>query len=255
MDWYKHEIAKWMDGTEPLTDGEYRAYHVVCQLIYLHNGPITLNEPGIAARCNQHRLAFRNHLKGLLDKGKLEMIGNKISNKKAVREIEKRGAKPVAEKPQPPANPPLVGRGSAGGQQNNLLELLDPPPQIERESKSTKEPNGSLGASATPPPSNDPRDRLFREGLPVLMRMTGKPRQPSAAIIGKWLRETLDDPVAVLRAIEDAAANRVADPVSWIEAALRHRDGQPTRGQRARNGWAAMVYENETRRGYQEEIR
>jgi hypothetical protein len=138
---------------------------------------------------------------------------------------------------------------------NDNQESLQLTPKAHIPVPCTEEPNGSSASAAAPPPPDDPKARLFREGLATLGRLTGRPAGSLRTILGKWLRETLDDPVAVLRAIEDAAANRVADPVSWIEAALRHRDGQPTRGQRARNGWAAMVYENETRRGYQEEIR
>ena len=48
--WYKHDIPDWMDGTEGLDDGPYRVHHVVCQLIYLNEGPIALNEKGIAGR-------------------------------------------------------------------------------------------------------------------------------------------------------------------------------------------------------------
>ena len=32
---------------EALSDGAYRAYHVICQLIYLNEGPVALNEHGI----------------------------------------------------------------------------------------------------------------------------------------------------------------------------------------------------------------
>lgn len=75
---YKHDIPAWMDGTEQLSDGAYRLYHVVCQLIYLNEGSITLNEHGIAGRCRQSIRTFRANLKELTDAGKLEVIGHKI---------------------------------------------------------------------------------------------------------------------------------------------------------------------------------
>jgi hypothetical protein len=71
--WYKHDIPAWMDSTESLPDGAYRAHHVICQLIYLNEGPIRLNEQGIAGRCNQHILAFRNNLNLLLTSGRLTL--------------------------------------------------------------------------------------------------------------------------------------------------------------------------------------
>ena len=56
--YYQHDIAAWMDGTEGLSDGEYRVYHIICQLIYLKDGPIVMHETGIAGRCHQHVLAL-----------------------------------------------------------------------------------------------------------------------------------------------------------------------------------------------------
>jgi len=85
---YKHDIPDWMDGTEALSDGAYRAYHVICQLIYLHEGPIMLNERGIAGRCNQSVKAFRKYLQELLDAGKLAVSEGRLSNSRAALELE-----------------------------------------------------------------------------------------------------------------------------------------------------------------------
>jgi Protein of unknown function (DUF1376) len=89
VEWYMHAIPDWMDGTEGLDDGPYRAYHVICQLIYLNNGPIALHEHGIAGRCNQHILAFRNNLKTLLDAGKLSLTDGRLSNNRAATELQR----------------------------------------------------------------------------------------------------------------------------------------------------------------------
>ena len=85
--WYKHDIAAWMDGTEELDEKSYRAYHVICQLIYLNEGPIHLNEHGIAGRCNQHILTFRAALKRLFDLEKLTVTDGKVSNTRAISEV------------------------------------------------------------------------------------------------------------------------------------------------------------------------
>lgn len=89
MDFYKHDIPDWMDGTEGLDDGPYRAYHVICQLIYQAEGPIRLNEHGIAGRCKQSIRSFRANLKSLIGDGKLTISDGKISNSRAKKEIEK----------------------------------------------------------------------------------------------------------------------------------------------------------------------
>lgn len=86
--WYKHDIPAWMDGTEALDDGAYRAYHVVCQLIYLNEGAIALNEHGIAGRCRQSIKAFRANLAKLITTGKLQLSDDRLSNSRAVSELE-----------------------------------------------------------------------------------------------------------------------------------------------------------------------
>lgn len=86
---YKHDIPSWMDGTESLSDGAYRAYHVICQLIYLNEGPIALNEHGIAGRCRQSVRSFRKHLDELISSGKLRLENGRLANSRAEKELEK----------------------------------------------------------------------------------------------------------------------------------------------------------------------
>jgi Protein of unknown function (DUF1376) len=104
--WFKHDIPAWMDGTESLDDGPYRAYHVICQLIYLNEGPIALNETGIAGRCKQHILAFRRNLRTLIELKKLSLIDGRLSNDRATTELQS-----VANHRATSAK---GGRGSAG---------------------------------------------------------------------------------------------------------------------------------------------
>ncbi|UMY16644.1 YdaU family protein [Methylobacterium organophilum] len=85
---YKHDIPAWMDGTEALSDGAYRVYHVVVQLIMLNEGPITLNTRGLAGRCNQTLKIFQRHLDELVASGKLTLEDGRISNDRAARELD-----------------------------------------------------------------------------------------------------------------------------------------------------------------------
>lgn len=89
--WFKHDIPAWMDGTEALSDGAYRTYHVICQLIYLNEGPIALNEHGIAGRCRQSIRAFRRNLAELTEGKKLTLEGGRLANLRAGKELEKVG--------------------------------------------------------------------------------------------------------------------------------------------------------------------
>lgn len=89
VSWFKHDIPAWMDGTESLSDGAYRVYHVICQLIYFHEGSITLNKHGIAGRCRQSVRAFTKNLNELLAAKKLTLENGRLSNSRSNLEIEK----------------------------------------------------------------------------------------------------------------------------------------------------------------------
>ena len=84
---YKHDIPAWMDGTEGLSDGAYRAYHVILQLIMLNEGPIARNERGIAGRCNQTLKTFSRNLAELIAARKLRVVDGKLDNGRAATEL------------------------------------------------------------------------------------------------------------------------------------------------------------------------
>jgi hypothetical protein len=106
-----------------------------------------------------------------------------------------------------------------------LQEPTKPEPDIT-------EPKGSGAAAPSAQPSADPPQaldwptRLFREGLAIVVGMTGKSDPAVRTLIGKWRKTAQDDCRQVLRVIEDARDHNPADPVAFIEAALRNR-GKP----------------------------
>jgi hypothetical protein len=74
--WYKHDIPAWMDATGEMSDDQYRVYHVICQLIYLNEGPIKRHDRGIAGRCNQDIRRTKRIISELVEAGYLvEMDG------------------------------------------------------------------------------------------------------------------------------------------------------------------------------------
>lgn len=91
-------------------------------------------------------------------------------------------------------------------------------------------------ADASPDP--DPRAKLFQSGRETLERITGKTPDSCRSLIGRWLREVDDEAIHVVAAIEDAARNRVADPVAWITGTLRSavKSRGPPTVYRGRNG-------------------
>lgn len=147
VEFYKHNIPKWMDGTEGLDDGEYRVYHVVVELIYLHDGPIVHHESGLAGRCNQHVLAFRRSLQKLLARGKLFYTSDgKLTNKRAETELAKIAEgrrKPPADPPRTPRAPPPDPRRTPGGSRRQAIEKQGGEKQRRGEKRRVEEPNGS----------------------------------------------------------------------------------------------------------------
>lgn len=95
----------------------------------------------------------------------------------------------------------------------------------DRKGEGSSEPNGS---GAVAPQANvvpiDARTALFHEGLSAVSRMSGKPESACRSILGKWLKQVGDDAAVVLATIRRAAANQVAEPIAWIERALRPKD-------------------------------
>lgn len=140
VSFYKHDIPDWMDGTEALSDGAYRAYHVICQLIYLHEGPIMLNERGIAGRCNQSIKAFRKHLQELLDAGKLSLSEGRLSNVRATLELENvRKNRENAGKGGQISGQKRQNSGKGDIDDANPLKTNDPPQAALQEDRSLKE--------------------------------------------------------------------------------------------------------------------
>lgn len=117
--------------------------------------------------------------------------------------------------------------GRLGGNPN-LLKGKENPESVQPTPKALiPEPEPSLFPVGAPEaPSEGPLDArtaLFRVGLAMMANMTGRPADRLRPILGKWLKATNDDALAVSRAIEDADRMRAADPISWVEKALRSR--------------------------------
>jgi hypothetical protein len=76
---------------------------------------------------------------------------------------------------------------------------------------------------AVPPGQMDIRTMLWRIGLPLLRRMTGKSDPQARRMIGKWLRDLDDDCRLLGQLIVEASDTRPVDPVAWISRAVETR--------------------------------
>lgn len=70
---------------------------------------------------------------------------------------------------------------------------------------------------------SDARTHLFNAGLLFLKRVTGRPDRSARALLGKWLKMLADDAATLLAVLAECEAFNPAEPVSWLEATIRHR--------------------------------
>jgi uncharacterized protein YdaU (DUF1376 family) len=73
-------------------------------------------------------------------------------------------------------------------------------------------------------PSSDPIERLWRDGIPMLLAISDKPDKSIRSIIGKWLRDTNSDAASVMAAIQRAHDEHAVEPVAFITRLLNPRN-------------------------------
>lgn len=152
------------------------------------------------ARVTQRERAAKRWQKQDKPQGIAESAGNENASAGAV----------ACEKPMPRHNPGIY--------HGNAIER-----ERERESNIPSLRSGPPEPVAEPDQPVDARTMLFREGKTLLHHMTGKSEAQCGALIGRWLKTCRDRCDLLLSIIREAAEQRPADVVSWIEGAVRHR--------------------------------
>jgi hypothetical protein len=172
--WFKHDIPAWMDGTEALDDGPYRAYHVICQLIYLNEGPIAHNEHGIAGRCKMHILKFRKCLDHLVTIGKLTINpDHTIDQPRANLELQKIGTNRV--------NAGLGGSSPRKSLKNNdpVEATLHEDRSLKTREEETREEKKEIEGAVAPPAEKISRKKS-RMAMPDIFPMSDSHRAYAA---------------------------------------------------------------------------
>ncbi|MFT8896288.1 MAG: DUF1376 domain-containing protein [Acetobacter sp.] len=104
----------------------------------------------------------------------------------------------------------------------------------------TKPPCEVAPPSPQPSVPPDARTALFKAGLKGVRSLTGKPDAASRAMIGRWLKTAKDDAAVVNSAISAAIDLQPANPVAWIEVAVRGRGSGPARQRAVEDAWAGV---------------
>lgn len=118
-----------------------------------------------------------------------------------------------------------------------------PSPSPSEKSSETTSPASEASPSPAVMPPPDARSALWSEGLARLRRLTGKGDGQARALMGQFCRLAADDCAMVAALLHEAEANRVGDPVPWINAAIRTRTGAraTSRPTSALGQWADLL--------------
>ncbi|GFE94484.1 winged helix-turn-helix domain-containing protein [Acetobacter persici] len=132
------------------------------------------------------------------------------------------GASPAAgtggTPPHPEAQPESHREPQPGAGEG--LTTAPHAPLKHQEAEAESEAESSFTAFG---PDGDARTHLFKTGLLFLKRVTGRPERSCRALLGKWLKMLADDAATVLAVLAECEAFNPAEPVSWLEATIRHR--------------------------------
>ncbi|MDI3563539.1 DUF1376 domain-containing protein [Bradyrhizobium sp. Arg816] len=112
------------------------------------------------------------------------------------------------------------GKAKATAKQSSSIATaqLEQPLTFNQGKKDSEANASDAGAS------DDPRKRLFNEGLTKLAKLTGKGPDACRSFVGKCLSAAGDSAIVVLGLIEDAERNQVVDPAAWIAARLKPQE-------------------------------
>lgn len=108
-------------------------------------------------------------------------------------------------------------------QGNGHETLHETAPEQKQIQSRPKEPMLRMDAVASPlpvPVYTDSKHELWGEGVLILLAL-GVPEKSARSNIGRWLRDTREDPHRVLGAIQRARDARIIDPVPWITRAIQ----------------------------------
>lgn len=208
--WFKHDIPAWMDGTEGLSDGAYRAYHVICQLIYLNEGPIALNEHGIAGRCKQSIRAFRKNLDELLGRGKLTLENGRLANSRAGKELGK-----------VETNRENAAKG--GENSGKVRKSPDKPLENNKSDEATLQDDPSLKTrlEETRLDEKAERARDLRVAIVKAFEDANSPSMPDTSRAELWLTQGFDAAIIVAVVREIVAKNPGISSLNYFDKPIR----------------------------------
>lgn len=167
----------------------------------------------------------------------------RIYNRRMVRDAAR--SRKASENGKLGGNPSL-------GKEREKRQSLNPPlnPEVKPHKPEARYSEAKASGAVAPPTEfeEDDRTKLFGPGRQWLEKQTGQSTKQVRTLIGRWLKLVGDDATAVLAIVRRAKDLNIAEPIAWIEAALRgsiapaaHRDDGVTDRHGHRIDWDARA--------------
>jgi uncharacterized protein YdaU (DUF1376 family) len=243
--WHPREHRKALDGMLMLTLEERGAYNTCLDLIYDREGPIPDDPRWLSGWMGVSARKWSMIRASLIVKGKLfEIIVNglpSLMNQRAAIELENqaklsrklrengaKGGRKVAEK----APNPKENNGEAQALGSAPLKLIDK--DIDSRGSDVPPDGETSGAEA---PVIDPNAKAWRDGVDLLVAMSGMSAKSARTFIGGLLATYGIEARDLLSAIGEGFNSQTQDPKGLLTAAAKARGKRRQTGPPRRVGW------------------
>jgi hypothetical protein len=210
---------EFLSGIAGMTPAQGHVYWVICALIYSARGAIHESDERLFAIIKADPRTIRAAIAWLVSRGKVERQDDGDLMVRRCRdeiELASNRIRTAAE------------NGSKGGRPVKTItqDQPDRKPEALSAEKLSPSPSPSTspidGASAPPVVNINPKAAVFNDCVQLLVQRTGRPREQIARIVGKWRKEHSDGTIID---VVGRMSSDISEPVSWITAALKARDG------------------------------
>ncbi len=219
LDWYKREPQSYLGGVQGLSAKEHAVYSVVLDLIYVHGGKIN-NDPKWVSGwiSDMGAAAVRTAILSLVDRGKLFLDGDQISQKRAQYEAKTKSKLTESRRKSGEKGGKKSAELRAVEKENNNLD--EPIAGSDTQAEKIREENTIANAmdGDAVDGTGDAKDIIWSKGRNWLVSK-GITHAKAGQHIGKWLKEC-GSAEKVRSAINDARAAKTGDPVPYITAIL-----------------------------------
>jgi uncharacterized protein YdaU (DUF1376 family) len=223
-------IGPYLADTMHLRAAEHGAY-LLLLMHYWRNGPLPDDDGKLAGIARMDRREWAQHGPVVREffsaqEGRLHQKRADAERAKALQLSSKRRevaeARWRAEREQTACKPDAIACANAPAiaeQEDTHARVAIPLPQQEEVPKASPSgadaPGGDQGT--------DIRTALWRDGIPIVRRLTGKSDSQVRTILGRLLRDGRDDCARLYGALREAENLRPADPIAWLTKAVGAR--------------------------------